>query len=128
MKLRGLYALVVTCSIVSVATAAFPKAKNPKTYPEHGTVLAMHTTERSYTTGVYTDPQGKTHGGNSYTSRRPIYRVETEKLFYELEGSRKEQLPIGAAVDFRIEKDKAYIQRGDKEDKFRVVGVELKPK
>jgi hypothetical protein len=120
-------ALVAAFLMVGVTTA-LPKAKNPKTYPEHGTVLAMRTTERSYTTGVYTDPQGKTHGGNSYSARRPVYRIETEKMFYELEGTKKEQLPIGGTVDFRIEKDKAYIQRGDKEDKFRVVGVELKPK
>ena len=39
--------------------------------------------ERSYTTGVYTDAQGKTHGGNSIRVRKPVYRVETDSKFYE---------------------------------------------
>lgn len=115
--------ILVVCSAVALS-----KDKVAKTYPERGTVLAMHTAETSFTTGVSTDQNGKTSGGESYRRIRPVYRIEREKMFYELEGLKREQsLQIGQSVDFRIEKDKAYVQRGAKEQKFRVVGVESKP-
>jgi hypothetical protein len=98
-----------------------------KTFPERGTIVAMHVADRSFTTGMYTDPYGKTHGGNSIRVKNPVYRVETETKFYELEGRKKNQLVFGEAVQFRIQKELAYLQRGDKEQKFRVVAVELKP-
>jgi hypothetical protein len=108
------------------ATVAISNDKTPKTYPEHGNVVAVHTAEHTRTSDAWTDPMGKTHGADSYNVKRPIYRIETEKMFYELEG-RKGQLQLGEAANFRVEKDNAYVQRGDREDKLRVVGVELKP-
>jgi hypothetical protein len=57
----------------------------------------------------------------------PVYRIETETKFYELEArSGRDVFPVGDVVQFRIEKQWAYIQQGDKEKKLRVVGVELK--
>jgi hypothetical protein len=103
------------------------KDKEPKSYPETGTVLEMHIAERTYTAGVYTDPYGKTHGGNSTDIRRPVYKLETEKRFYDLEGRRRDRLEIGTSVRFRIEKDWAYVQQGSKEMKLRIVGDSLKP-
>jgi hypothetical protein len=120
---NGFAALLFIFCSVSVCS----KEKNPKTYPEHGTVLAMHDSLHSYTNGVYTDSYGKSHGGNSTTIRKHVYRVETTTRLYELEGKKKDQLEIGGVIDFRIEKDRAYIQRGEKEEKFRIVGVELTP-
>jgi hypothetical protein len=102
------------------------KDKEAKTYPESGTIVATRTQEEPYTTPVYTDTNGKTQGGVSLTSRRPVYRVGTDTKFYELEGRRNKPLQLGETVRFRLEKEWAYVQQGDKEEKFRVVAVELR--
>jgi len=127
MNLFGgtIIASFLLCAVAAGVAGA--RDKVPKTYPERGTIVAMHEADRSFTTGVYTDPYGKTHGGNSIHVKRPVYRVETEAKFYELEGRKKYHLAIGEAVQFRIEKEWVYLQREDKEQKLRVVGVELKP-
>jgi hypothetical protein len=76
---------------------------------------------------VYTDPYGKAHGGVSKINRLPVYRIETDTKFYEFEGKKKQTLPLGDTVHFRLEKEWAYAQEGDKEEKLRVVAVELRP-
>jgi len=100
--------VVILCCLFFVAAhfGALAKDKEPKTYPEIGTVVATRTQELSYTTPVYTDPYGKTQGGVSLTSRLPVYRIETDTKFYELEGrSKKQTLTLGDAIRFRLEKE-----------------------
>ena len=86
-----------------------------KTYPEKGTVLSMRIAEKTIT-----------GHGSSVTMKSPVYRVETETKFYELEASRKERLKVGETLEFRVQADWAYVQRGNSEEKYRIVGVELK--
>lgn len=113
--------------VLLLSGIAVAQDKPPKTYPEHGTVVAMRVGEQSRTLPVYTDPYGKTHGGMSVNRRRHIYRIETDTRFYELEGGRKPTLELNQSIEFRIEKESAYVQQGKKEEKYRIVGVEQKP-
>lgn len=87
----------------------------------------MRIGQESHTLPVYTDPYGKTHGGMSVNRRRHIYRIETDTKFYELEGKRKATLELNQRIEFRIEKELAYVQHGKKEEKYRIVGIEQKP-
>ena len=54
------------------------KDKTPKSYPEHGKIAAVHVGSNSRTLPVYTDPYGKTHGGNSVNRKTHTYRIETD--------------------------------------------------
>ena len=113
------------CAVVLLVLAFLPctSAKKPeKVYPERGTIVAMRTERVTGSTGVYTDSQGKTHGGAAYSRRIPVYRVRTTEMDYEIEGRQK--LSIGEEVRFRIEKNRVYVERGDKEQKFLLVGQE----
>jgi len=106
--------LLVLCSSVTLA-----KNKQPKTYPERGTVLAVRMADKSYQI-VGARPQ-------TIYWRDPVYRVETETRIYEFEGSRKSKMALGDVIRFRLKKQSAYVQEGKKERKYRVVGEELKP-
>ncbi len=115
---------VLILAVCSVATA---KEKQPKSHPEHGTIIARRTAEHTETAPVRTDYNGKIGGGGSDVSYLPVYRIETEARFYELEArSGRDAFTVGDLVQFRIEKQWAYVQHGDKEKKLRVIGVELK--
>jgi DNA-directed RNA polymerase subunit E'/Rpb7 len=107
---------------------AFANDKPPKTYPIHGSVIAVHVGTVSRGGGVYTDPYGKTHGGGTVNHETHTYRIETDTLVYELtERSKKPRFSVGDSVEFRIEKEKAYVQEGDKERKYDITGTEQKP-
>jgi hypothetical protein len=112
--------------LLALPASAMPKDAQPKSYPETGKVVALKTAEQPHSTPVYTDPYGKTHGGVSTVRRLPVFRVETATKSYDLEGKRKDVLNLGDTIDFRIDKEWAYVRQGDKEKKFRVVGIELK--
>ena len=53
-----------------------------------------------------------------------MYKIRTDAMDYEIEGKRKDVLPIGEDVEYRIEKDKVFVRRGDKEERFLLVGQE----
>src|ERR1700733_11018287 len=115
----------ILCCLLSLTMCSYVLG-NDKVYPEQGKVIANRTVEYSRTAPVYTDPYGKTHGGVSGVGRLPVFRVETDTKIYELEGAGKRGLVLGDTIKFRLEKKWAYVQQGDKEQKFRVVGTELK--
>ena len=124
MPRKVAYDAVALALLLVATTAALAKDKNPKTYPERGTVVAVRQERETRTLGVYTDPYGKTHGGQSIHRMVPISRIETETRFYEVIG----RLELGQAVEFRIEKNHAYMPlENGKEGKYRVVGVEIRP-
>ena len=54
-----------------------------------------------------------------------VYKIDTADRIYELTGGRRGSLNVGEEVNFRIEKKKAYVLRGPKEQRFEVTGVEL---
>jgi len=108
---------------------AIANDKLPKTYAIHGSVVAIHVGDVSRSIPVYTDPYGKSHGGFSAHNETHIYRIETETLVYELtERSKKPSLSVGDSVEFRVEKEKAYVRDGDKERKYNITGTEQKVK
>ena len=101
-------------------------AKDKPTYPEHGTVVATRTENETSGSGVYTGPNGKTHGGEVVTMAVRVFRIRTSAMDYEVEGKRN--LSIDEELNFRIEKGRRqlymYIQRGEKEQRYSVVGQE----
>ncbi len=104
-------------------------AKDRPTYPEHGKVVAVHIGNDSRTLPVYTDPYGKTHGGNSINRKTHTYRIETDTRVYELtESGGGTANSVGDEIDFRVEKERAFIRNGDKERKCEVSGIEQKAK
>ncbi len=107
---------------LAVFLAAVSFAKDKPTYTEHGTIVAMKTERVVSGTPVYTDPYGKTHGGVVGTHRVPVFTIRTATIDYEVEG--RQALSIDQEVDFRIDKRRVYIRRGDKEDRYALVGEE----
>jgi hypothetical protein len=112
-----------------IASIAWPNDKIPKTYPEHGAVVATRLDSYSATlpvrTNPYGGPYGRVQGGNSVRRHIPVARIETETMIYELEG--KPAMSVGSAVAFRIEKDRAFVSlENGKEQKYLIVGTELK--
>jgi hypothetical protein len=97
-------------------------AKDPPAYPLHGTVMAMRTDRVTVGAPVYTGADGKTHGGGVHSRRIPVFKIQTEEMNYEVEGGK--DLTVGEELSFRLEKNTVYIQRGDKEKKVKLVGLE----
>jgi len=121
--LRRIGALLL-CSIMASVVIAEEK----KDYPESGKIIGTRLTEHPRTTPVYTDPYGKTWGGVHIRGESRVYKVETDTRIYEIEGGSKSVFELDEVVRFRIEKDKAYVLRRDKEQKFRIVSVEQRPR
>jgi len=99
----------ILCCLLYLAacSTAFARDKGSKTYPEQGKVIA-HTVSAKTT-----------------AARLPVFRVETETKIYEFAGKDSE-LAVGETIEFRIEKDSAYVQQGGKEQEFRVIDTQLK--
>jgi hypothetical protein len=108
--------LILAILVLSVASA-----KEKPTYPEHGTVVAMRTERATSGGGVYTDSHGKTHGGVVGSHLIPVFKIRTANIDYEVEGR---ELSIGEELSFRIDKRRLYVQRGDKEQRYAIVGEE----
>jgi hypothetical protein len=108
--------------LLAILLLSVASAKDKPTYPEHGTVVAMRTQGVTSGGGVYTGPNGKTHGGAVHTNNIPVFKIRTSAIDYEVEG--KPNLSLDEEFDFRIEKLKLYIQRGEKEQRYSIVGEE----
>jgi hypothetical protein len=113
---RALAVFICFFALLLIATA---NDKRPKSYPESGTVISSRLAKQSGTVTIYNEPYGKTRRENSIQVH--VYRVETEGRWYELQGAIKPTLSVGDSVHFRINKDAAYVQRGDKEDKYWIL-------
>ena len=121
--------VILCCLFFLIAhSGALAKDKEPKTYPVHGSIVAVHVGAKSNSVPVYTDPYGKSHGGFSESQKTHTYRIETDTLVYDLtERSKKPSFSVGDSVEFRVEKEKAYIRDRDKERKYDITGTERKP-
>jgi len=113
--------------ILAIYHGPFADLRTPPNYPEQGKVIATRIVERPHETSVHSDDKDQTHeGGRSAIRELPVYRIETDTKFYELEGTKKQVWIFGDSIQFRVEEEWVYFQQGDKEEKVRMVGVELK--
>jgi hypothetical protein len=116
--------LIAVIALLMLPSWLPAKEKAPKTYPLHGTVIAMRTERTPINSGVYTDAYGKTRGGGSVVQSDRVYRVRTVNMDYDIQAGRGPALTIGRQLDFRIEKNSVFVREGTKERKFRLVGQE----
>jgi len=86
------------------------------TYPENGKVVSARIaseTVGSVVMGV----------GSVGQIKKWVYRVNCGDHYFDLQGGGKQSLQVDQALDFRIEKGKAYLPGGKKEASYRVVGM-----
>ncbi len=103
--------------------AAIAKGK-PPSYPNKGKVVAVRVDEHTDYAPIFpTDSKGRTHGGQAFTHRQQVYRVETDDRIYEFAGGKDPVLAVGDAVEFRIENETAHVRAGEKDKKYRVVST-----
>jgi hypothetical protein len=109
---RVLIAGSVLAMFLAVAGASAQDAAKEKSYPVHGKVVTAHI-------------EGEAVGsaGIVGTMDRWVYRVDCGDLYYDLRGKRKPSLTIGQDIEFRLEKQDAYLKGGQKETKYKVVGM-----
>jgi hypothetical protein len=103
-------AAAILCLLLCVAAwpAAGAQDKASDTYPEQGKVLAHAASQKPSAHGT------------------PVFRVETDLKIYEFEAKDPSSLAVGDTIQFRVEKDSAYVQRAGKEQEFRVIDTMLK--
>ena len=102
----------VLALLCAVAGASAKDAAKEKSYPVHGKVVTAHV-------------EGEAVGsaGIVGTVNRWVYRVDCGDLYYELRGKGKPSLTIGQDIEFRLEKQNAYLKLEQKETKYKVVGM-----
>jgi hypothetical protein len=118
-----LYLLVLAFPMMALGAADNP----PLQYPEHGKVVSVHTLTTVETKRVYTDSQGRTRGGGAYDVKAFAFKIETAERFYEITGDRRGSLQVGDEVAFRVKGKTAFTRSGQKEQRYEITGVELKP-
>ena len=99
---------VFFCFVCAAAGLALAQDRAAGEYPERGKVIAHSSSAKASAGGV------------------SVFRVETETRIYEFEEKGEAKLAVGDVIQFRIEGDWAYVGRGPKEQKFRVVDTQLK--
>jgi hypothetical protein len=102
--------LIAVIALLMLPSWLLAEEKALKTYPLHGTVIAMKTEHRAVDSDVYTDVR--------------VYKVRTVNVDYDIQAGRGPILTIGRQLDFRIEKNSVFVREGAKERKFRLVGQE----
>jgi hypothetical protein len=103
-------AAAILCFLLCLAAWSTARAqdKTSDAYPEQGKVLAHAASQKPSAHGT------------------PVFRVETDLKIYEFEAKDPSSLAVGDTIQFRVEKDSAYVQRAGKEQEFRVIDTMLK--
>ncbi len=118
----------LTVLVLFASNCGLSKDKKERTYPEQGKVLKMRLPGTDDASGADVTTQRNGRRTQVVPAGGPIYEISTETKNYEFQSrSPKDRLEIGADVQFRIDGDFAYIKAGEKEAKYRVVDIELKP-
>jgi hypothetical protein len=120
--MSGTRVLAACIALFTLLCTAPAQDKQPKAYPEAGTVTSTRLVKEPQPAGIYNDQYGRERRGRIVILLH-VYRVTTEDRVYELKGGTKASLSVGDAVNLRVTKDNAYVQRGDKEDKYEVLRV-----
>jgi len=112
----------VLCILLGVWPFRAALPPNGTTYPEKGQVVAVRVDETiEYAPITPPDSKGRTHGGEAFVHRKQIYRVQTDKEVYELEGGRKTDLTVGDTVEFRVHKNRAEVRADGSARKYRII-------
>ncbi|HWX54993.1 MAG TPA: hypothetical protein VN176_10435 [Verrucomicrobiae bacterium] len=112
MNCGGLIAGSALSVLLAITGASAQNAAKEKLYPVHGKVITARI-------------EGEAVGsaGIVGTVKRWVYQVDCGDLYYDLRGKGKPSLTVGQDIDFRIEKENAYLKGEKKEIKYRVVGM-----
>ncbi len=138
IRIPSLLALIIfTLPILPESAMAKHQADS---YPESGKVVATGLNEHTKSHPSWTNQNGASHGGGTYSVYSHTYKVETDTMIYELDcgkvptfhktgkgcGGEKE-LQVGDVIQFRTEKESFYIPIADgSEQKLRILNKELK--
>jgi hypothetical protein len=109
---RTLIAGSIVALLLAAAGASAQDAPKEKSYPVHGKVVAAHL-----------GGEAVGSAGVVGTINRWVYRVDCGDLYYDLRGKGKPSLTIGQDIEFRLEKQDAYLKSEQKEIKYKVVGM-----
>lgn len=128
-RLKRTIAIATACVLPLFAPSwGLSKANKEKTYPEQGKVLKMRMPGPDDASGADVTTQRNGRRTQVSAAGGPIYQISAETKIYEFQSrSPKDRLEIGAEIQFRIYGDFAYIKLGDKEAKYRIVIIELRP-
>ena len=97
--------------LIASAAAAQNETKQTAS-PIHGQVLA-----------AYLGAEATGSAGIVGTVKKWVYRVDCGDHYYDLQGKRKQSLSIGQEIDFRMDKEKAYLLGDKKGTSYRIVGM-----
>jgi hypothetical protein len=121
----------VVCFLAWFCTLQFgasARGKLPPTYPEKGTVTAVHVKETiDYAPIMPTDSKGRTHGGEAFVHRKHVYHIKTSDADFDLEGAKNPAFGVNDVVEFRIEKGAALVRVGSGEKKYRILSASSDP-
>lgn len=132
---------IIVGNILLLALSLSANAKHePKTYSENGKVVATGLNEHTKSRHQWSDANGSSHGGGTYSAYSHTYRVETDTRIYELDCGKTAMfhstgkacggdkgLHIGDEIHFRTENDSFYIPLPDgSEQKLRILNQEMK--
>jgi hypothetical protein len=133
--------LLLTIALIVLPGTAVAKHE-PNAYTESGKVIATGLSQHQKSHPVTGGQNGvPATGGGTYTVYSHTYKVETDTKIYELDCGKvpnfhttgkgcggEREIQIGDVIQFRIEKDSAYLPLPDgSEQKLRIMSQELKP-
>jgi hypothetical protein len=111
------------------------KDKPPHAYPERGQIVGIASHSEAYGGGVSTDAEGGVHSNPVKHYKIYVWTLLTPSVEYQIESTSpvrpiwmkpaKGAGELADEVAFRIEKQMVYIQYGEKERRYRIVGKRL---
>ena len=118
-----------------LAASLVGKNKVEKTYPDHGQLIEVAGHPEARGGGVYTDADGGVHSNRARRFEIYVWTLRSSSMEYQIESTsqvrpiwmKRAKGPgeVADQVNFRIEKGKVYIQYGDKERRYKIVGKRL---
>ena len=144
MKREPPYAVFrgLVVGVLALVLPLYALAKHePRTYPGFGKVVGTGLNEHTKSRTAWTDHEGNSHGGGTYSAYSHTYRIETDSTIFELDCGKtalfhstgkacggEKGLEIGDEIHFRAEKESFYFPLPDgSEQKLRILKEDLKP-
>jgi len=127
--------------LLALALPLYALAKHePRAYPGFGKVVGTGVNEHTKSRTAWTDQEGNSHGGGTYSAYSHTYRIETDSTIFEVDCGKtalfhstgkacggEKGLEIGDEIHFRTDKESFYIPLPDgSEQKLRILKEDLK--